>query len=137
MQGTSAVSDFLQIGGGFAVLFVLAVLVVNAVLWLFLPWVMLNKMNKMIERLRYIETAAESIARNTRPSDPGPAFNAASLPPIPGKELYFVSDGEKPVGPHSLETLRGLLGRGVINANTPVFRQGDAAWKTLDAVIQS
>ena len=83
MQGASAISDFLQIGGGFLALFIFAVLIVNAVLWLFLPWIMLNKMNEMIKHLRNIEAATESTERNTRPPGATKAESAVKYR-IPG-----------------------------------------------------
>ena len=57
--------------------------------------------------------------------------------PLPGKELYMVSDGERGVGPYSVDKLRALLEKGTITNDTYVLKQGTQDWVTLDSVLRS
>ncbi len=41
---------------------------------------------------------------------------------------YYVGPDRKPVGPYSLDQLRGLAARGVVKTSTKVIRKGDRQW---------
>jgi hypothetical protein len=58
------------LGSGFLLFLVIlaVVLFVNAVLWLFLPFVLISKLNQVIRRLKSIEGEVETMARNTKPA---------------------------------------------------------------------
>lgn len=72
-----------------------------------------------------------SVSGNASPA------NVSGLPPVPGKEVYFISDGERAVGPHNLETLRALLARGTINQDTYILQQGAREWQKLGDMIKA
>jgi hypothetical protein len=59
-------SDLAAGTGGVFILILGAVLIANGVLWLFLPFVLISKLNEVIRRLKSIEAESESIARHTR-----------------------------------------------------------------------
>ena len=60
------------------------VLLVNCVLWLFFPWLMISKFNRVIKHLKNIEEAAEQTARNTRPAGGAPGAATSAKYKIPG-----------------------------------------------------
>ena len=68
IQEPSSINDFLGIGGGMIGLIVFGVLAVNAVLWLFLPWLIISRLDKMCGHLRNIERAVEANERHGRPA---------------------------------------------------------------------
>lgn len=75
-----------QLFGPFAVFMVFAIwaiLFVNGILWLFLPFVLISKLNKITRRLEAVENAAEAIAKNTRPPGSQPE-KPSSVSYIPG-----------------------------------------------------
>jgi hypothetical protein len=41
---------------------------------------------------------------------------------------YYVGPDSKPVGPYSLDQLRGLAARGIVKTSTKVIRKGDRQW---------
>jgi hypothetical protein len=58
-----ALENFIQAGGGL-VLIIAGIIFYAA--WLFLPFMLLSKLNEIVRRLKSIETEAEATARNTR-----------------------------------------------------------------------
>jgi hypothetical protein len=63
-------------------------------------------------------------------------FPIEALPPVPGKEKYFVSDGVRAVGPYEVEKIQALAAKGTINKDTYILKQGTKEWLKLGAVFE-
>jgi hypothetical protein len=88
----------------------------------------LNDLGKVLVRVAHsLETVVDT------------SQGAASTPPppVPGKERYFIADADgKPIGPHDVATLRGLLHRGAVTADAWVIKDGDTEWQKLGIVVK-
>lgn len=57
------------------------------------------------------------------------------IPPVPGRETYYISDGTRAMGPYEAEKLQALLGKGTISKETYILRQGSSEWRKLGDVF--
>jgi hypothetical protein len=60
-----------------------------------------------------------------------------SVPTIPGKERYYVSDGESALGPHEITAIRLLHERGTLNNDTLVLLEGSQEWRKLGEILKT
>lgn len=65
----------------------------------------------------------------------GSAEAAQPIPPVPGKETYYISDGLRPVGPYQADKIQALFEKGTINKETHILKQGSSEWKKLGDVF--
>jgi hypothetical protein len=78
----SSTDQLLSAGGGILGVLIVVILVVDAVLWLFLPFILISKLNRVIQRLEALEAIGEGLERNSR--KPGDKRNESSVKYIPG-----------------------------------------------------
>lgn len=57
------------------------------------------------------------------------------MPPVPGTETYFVAVEGKAAGPHTMESVQGLLSRGKITPETLIYKQGAEKWQPLSELF--
>lgn len=79
------------------------------------------------------KSSAESVQSLSSAS--GSQGAAQVIPPVPGKETYYISDGMRPVGPYEAEKIQALFEKGTINKETHILKQGGAEWKKLGDVF--
>lgn len=96
----------------------------------------------VIERLEQNKILLAMIAKSSAErvqnlsASPGSApATSQALPPVPGKETYYVSDGLRPVGPYEAEKIKALFEKGTINKETHILQQGSAEWRKLGDVF--
>lgn len=64
----STLENIFYAPSGIVAIIVLLALIYNSILWLFLPWIMMSKMNTMIKHLKNIESATEAAERHSTPA---------------------------------------------------------------------
>jgi hypothetical protein len=87
-----------------------------------------------LDELDKIRTEAVEINKGLRIARTNAPEVAASkwVPPaVPGKEEYFISQGDALIGPRSRLAIGELLRKGAISADTYVICEGDIAWRTV------
>ena len=66
-QYSNPITNIFALGGGIVGVLIVIILIVNSILWLFLPWLILSKLEQIRVHLRNIEYAAETTEQHTRP----------------------------------------------------------------------
>jgi len=59
------------------------------------------------------------------------------IPPLPGKERYYLAVGETIGGPHSREVIEGMLNRGTVSQHaTFVLLEGGTKWQKFNEAFE-
>ncbi len=102
-----------------------------AVSWLIFPWLAINSLNKILAQLKAgnatldeLRTFVKRLAQTQSALD--------TVPPAPTQEAcyFFALEGETK-GPFTRQQLETSLQRGLIEAKTPVLREGEKSWSTI------
>ena len=128
--------DALPAIGGIAYLIICIFLLVLSVYWLLFPWFVYSKLDKIIELLR--DQGRVMLSISDRRSELPPVVDPKTLlPPLPGKERYYLAVGETIGGPHLADVVQGMLNRGTVTQATVfVLPVGGTKWKRLDEVFE-
>lgn len=79
--------------------------------------------------------AAQGVSALVNQSAATTSNKSIEMPPVPGTEIYFVAVEGKAAGPHSMESVQGLLSRGKITPETLIYKQGAEKWQPLSEVF--
>ncbi len=96
----------------------------------------IGSQKKTADQLALVVKGLSATVQSLQVSPAGSATTAGKPVPVPGKELYFVSDGERGVGPYDFEQLKALVEKGTITRDTYILKQGAQEWQRLDSVFQ-
>jgi hypothetical protein len=94
----------------------------------------------VVERLDQSKNLLAMIAKSsaegvqTQASSSGSVSRA--IPPVPGKETYYISDGARPLGPYEAEKIQALFDKGTINKETDILKEGSSEWEKLGDIFE-
>ncbi len=117
-----------ELGGGIIGLVIGLALLILAVCWICLPFIIISKCNDMITLLREI----------ARPDDVNvrlPQRKTTAAPPLPQSSIFYYDSGDgSSLGPVSIDALRLMQSQGKITGDTQIFSERTQEWCAFRAL---